>query len=275
MERRTAWAVAGVLGLVVLALVAAAVFPLSTSPPDRDAFSIADAEDIDSFELDGEITIDGERFIALEASVKEDGARYSVTDGGDEGLYTESYQPHPEADIYERTEGDKEHIDDIRERVLDDDDEEVVENGTKTLITVTNATVPDRDGTGEVVVEDLMEDTLGSASFFVNSLYSTEYERAEKRDGVRVYEPQSGWREGRNLYRISDTSGEVRVDAETGTLLSADVSVSLTDAGSYAEYLAVRVLADDEVETMETEYEFNGGDADPEPPDWFDDVRAE
>lgn len=81
------------------------------------------------------------------------------------------------------------------------------------------------------------EPVLGTASVFVNNLCVASYEQLET-DSSRVttYRPQSGWVETRVTYRMTDVSGTVRVDDETGAVTSANVSWTLTRGETYAQY---------------------------------------
>ena len=92
----------------------------------------------------------------------------------------------------------------------------------------------------------------------------------EGRDVV-VYEPQDGWYPSFGTlpeYRVIDSEGELYVDAETGTLLYADLSYTVVEASNYAEYFLEQWEEEDVLE-IEIRYEFSD-DGEVEQPEWAD-----
>ena len=116
----------------------------------------------------------------------------------------------------------------------------------------------------------------GTASVFINSLSVAGYET----DGTHssagiVYEPRSGWYDESETYRISGASGEVRADAETRVVRSANVSWKVTEpAGTYAEYVLVRLTSDDP-RAHKITFELNPNDTDLERPTWVGETDSE
>ena len=69
------------------------------------------------------------------------------------------------------------------------------------------------------------EPVSGTALVFIRSLSVAGYEPdGAGSSAITVYEPRAGWYEGTEPYRIAGASGEVRVDAETRAVKSANVS---------------------------------------------------
>ena len=115
----------------------------------------------------------------------------------------------------------------------------------------------------------------GTASVFVNTLFLAGYE-AEGSDSseVRVYEPQPGWYDGRETYRLTNAAGEVHADADTHVVRSANVSWDVTaPAGTYAEYALVR-FASDEPMTYRITFEFDSDDTKLERPVWVNGTNS-
>ncbi|WP_255171392.1 hypothetical protein [Natrononativus amylolyticus] len=75
-----------------------------------------------------------------------------------------------------------------------------------------------------------------------------------------MYEPQDAWRDGSRPYRLTNTGGEVHIDAETGEILAVDITYGMTRAETYADFH----LNDNETVTIEITYalDADGGDAD-------------
>jgi hypothetical protein len=83
----------------------------------------------------------------------------------------------------------------------------------------------------------------GTASVFVNNLWVAAYESTgTDSSGVTTYEPRPGWYEGRVVYRLTDVSGTVRADAETGAVTATNVSWTVTRGETYAHCALSRVL---------------------------------
>lgn len=268
METRTAGALIGVLAIFCLTLVVAAVYPISTSSahastPADERFEVGDGSD--AYRASGRIVVEGNVSLAFEGTVTTDGARYQLLE--EEGVTSEQYQASPNDPVYERlrikNESDAERM---RARITDDDARRLLhtertDNGV-TLIVAENGT-------------NLADEISGSASVFVRSLYVVGYERVDAdATDTAVYEPQDGWYDGTEPYRVTDATGTVSTKSETSKVESASVSWEVTvPAGNYAEYVLVR-LAGSAPRDYEIAYELEDGDTDIDRPGWVDDART-
>ncbi|QLD85286.1 hypothetical protein HWV23_05940 [Natronomonas halophila] len=270
MEPRTAGAIIGVLALCCLAFVLAAVYPGTTAEPHAAApaeerFTVGDA-DADAYRASGRIVVDGEKRLAFDGVVTADGARYHSLQ--EAGVRSEQYQASPNATVYERLEiDDAADAERLKNQILETEDRRLLSEESTTervsLVVASNGT-------------DVADEIPGSASVIVRSLHVTRYERVDGNSTeTAVYEPQNGWYEGTQPYRITDASGTVRTDAGTAAVESASVSWAVTDpAGSYAEYLLARLTGPDP-RVYEISYEFVPGDSNLDRPAWVDDARDE
>ncbi|WP_336134869.1 hypothetical protein [Natronomonas amylolytica] len=269
METRTAGVLIGALALCCLTLVVAAVYPVSTSSshanvPASERFEVGD--DADAYRTSGRIVVEGNVSLAFEATVTADGARYQRLE--EEGVTSEQYQASPSDPVYERLRiEDESDAERLRARITDDEARRLLHtertDDNVTLVVAENGT-------------DLAAEISGSASVFVRSLYVVGYERVDAdATDTTVYGPQSGWYEGTEPYRVTDATGTVSTGADTPTVESASVSWKVTDpAGSYAEYLLVRLTGPDP-RHYELAYEFEGGAVDLDRPAWVEDARDE
>lgn len=242
MDWRTARIIIGVLAVVCFGLVGSVVYPLSTSTPHAalpadEQFSVGDRE---TFSVDTRITVDGETELALDGTATVDGPRYMRMQFGSDSI-VETYQARPNGTVYNRITDRPESRADARRTSLESDtDQEIVretETDTGTVFVVrTNEST------------DFAAELSGSASVFVNSLQFTAYERVDDpdgRDGPSAFEPQNGWFNEASAYRITNASGQVRVDNTTGAVQSATVSWGLTQpADTYAHTRLARLFGD-------------------------------
>ncbi|MEA1932522.1 MAG: hypothetical protein U9O06_13385 [Euryarchaeota archaeon] len=242
MNWRTARLIIGILAVVCFGLVASVVYPLSTStphaslPPDEQ-FSAGDRE---AFSVETRLTVDGETTLALDGTATADGPRYMRLRWGSDSV-VETYQAGPNATVYTRiTDRSESRADSRRTAIESDADRELLretETDRGTVFVVrTNDSI------------DFAAELSGSASVFVNSLQLPAYERVAgpgEGDETATFEPQNGWFDEESAYRISDASGQVRVDSETGAVQSATVSWGFTQpADTYAHTRLARLFGD-------------------------------
>lgn len=267
MKRRTAGVLIGVLAVVCFGLVLSAVYPFTMTEPHAanapsGRFTVSET---DAFSATGSLVVDGQVRLALDGVVTADGAWYQrVVDGG---VVSAAYQPDATGPVYrKRTIAGSDNVEQQRELIAEDENRVLLGEGQDG----TNATVIVKEnGTG------VTQPVSGTASVFVNSLVVAGYE-AEETDSSdeTVFVPRSGWYNGREPYRITDASGEVRTDANTHVVTSANVSWDTTEpAGTYAEYLLVRSFSD-EPTTYRITFEFESGDAALEKPPWVRSNRS-
>jgi hypothetical protein len=261
MKRRTASVLIGILAVVCIGILLSAIFPLTTSNshavnPPSDRFTV---DDTDAYTASGSIVVEGEVKLAFEGVVTKDGAWYQRV--VEQDVVTESYQFSENGTVYHRrTIEGRDKATQQREQIVQDEDRVLVrENQDGDRVTF----VVEENGTG------VTEPVSGTASVFVNSLYATGYEiDGVDSTGDTIYEPRPGWYDDREPYRITNTSGEVYADAETHVVDSVNVSWERTaPAGSYAEYLLVRLLSDEPTAYRIT-LEVEPGSSELERPPW-------
>lgn len=267
MKRRTAGVLIGVLAVVCLGLVLSVMFPFATTDPHRadppsDRFTVSRT---DAYSASGSIVVDGRVRLAFGGVVTADGAWYQRVVDGD--VVSESYQPTANGTVYHKRtiEGD----DDARQqrKLIAESEDRVLVREERDGDHVTF--VVEENGTG------VTQPVSGTASVFVNSLSVVGYEAegADSAEGT-VYEPQSGWYDGRETYRVTDTSGDVRADADTHVVKSANVSWKVTaPAETYAKYVLIRSFSD-EPTTYRITFEFDSGDSDLDRPPWVVDANS-
>lgn len=268
MDGRTAGGVIGCLAVVCLLLVLSVVFPIATSEPHsakppEQWFRVGEAE---AYRATGSVVVDGETSLAFEGVVDGDGGWYRRLE--EDGLTSETYRAGANETVYERLTiergGSAERL---RDHVVDDEDRELVrEDRGRDRLTL----VVERNASGAA------DPVSGAASVIVNSLFVAGYDPVETDPStVAVYEPRGGWYGESEPYRVTSASGEVRADPETNAVESAHVSWDVTaTAGTYAEYVLVRLTGDDPT-THEITYEFDPGDHDVERPAWVDGADVE
>jgi len=268
MDSRTARLLSGVLALCCLALVFAAVYPFTTASPHSERpvderFTVPEASE---YRASGAIVVDGETALGFEGAVAADSGRYQFVDEGD--VRTEQYQASPDSPVYERivVESDG-STDRRRDQIRSDTDRELLrENRTGETVTFIV-----KRNSGEIA-----DNVAGTASVIVRSLYVTGYEReADESREVNVYEPQNGWYEGTETYRVTGAMGEVRTAHGSTAVRSATVRWDQTrPAGTYAESVLVR-LTGDAPRTYELSFEFDSGETRVNRPAWVADVRTD
>ncbi|SDD03116.1 hypothetical protein [Natrinema hispanicum] len=265
MNRRTAGVIIGMLTVVCLGLVFSIVYPPSTTELDyRDPFTSPETSE---YELSGEIVVDGELLVELEATVTANGSRYRSI-GSDEDL-TESYQESPGEDKYIRMKVRDGSVDQRIEQIENDDDRKLIREDRADeeviLVILENTT------------EDQADNIITNIELFTNVLQSTKYRQVDETAENRVYEPQDGWFGGHRFrpYRITDSAGQVIVDKDSYEVKSANVSWDRTsDTETYAQYLINRVIAD-ETETIDLRFESDTDVAETEVPQWVENAQEE
>lgn len=268
MESRTSRVLIGILVVVCLGLTVSVLYPFAMSEPHAtnspdEQFSVSTA---DAYSTSGSIVVDGEEKLAFEGVVTPGGAWYQKVI--EENVTSEEYQAAATGTVYERrTITGRDRANRLREEIVEDEDRVLVreeQNGDHvTFVVVKNTT-------------GVREPVSGTASVFLNSLFVAGYEALESdSSAVTVYEPQSGWYDGRRTYRITGASGTVHADADTHVVTSANVSWDVTTpAGTCAEYVLVRVFGD-EPTAYNIRFEFNPGKFDLERPTWVDETESE
>ena len=261
MRTRTAGVVVAVLAVCCLALVLAAVYPFTTMEPqanaDDETFTVDDAAE---YSATGSVVVDGETPLAFEGVATEDEGWYQRVE--QDGITSEEYRAELNGTVYERLEIKDEADAEHRRELIEDDEvrtivEETSDDGTVTLVVESEPSTDD-------------EPITGTATVFVNSLELAAYESvADESSESMTYEPQSGWYDGTRPYRITSPSGNVRADAETNAVESADVSWELTEAESYVEYVLIR-LTTDELSTQRIRFEYDADETELEEPAWVD-----
>jgi hypothetical protein len=244
MRERTTGLILGVLAVVCLGLILSVVYPFTTTTPHAAApaderFTVGDA---DAFSATGRIVVEGETRLAFDGAVAADGAWYERV--VDDDVVAEKYHP-PDGPVYRRftvegaaaAEQRRAHLTEAETQTVL---REVQDGECVTFVTRRNTT-------------QAREPVSGTASVFVNNLWVAAYEpTATDSSGVRTYEPQPDWYEGRVVYRLTDVSGTVRADGETGAVISANVSWTVTRAATYADYVFSTVLTSSSTESRTT-----------------------
>ncbi|WP_311172280.1 hypothetical protein [Halobellus ordinarius] len=255
------------LAVVCFSLVLSAVYPFTMTEPHAantpsDRFTVGET---DEFSATGSLVVDGQVRLAFDGVVTADGAWYQRVVDGD--VVAAAYQPNATGPVYrKRTIEGSDTAEQQRELIAEDEDRVLVGS--------------DRDGDSVAVIvkengTGVTQPVSGTASVFVNNLAVAGYEAegSDSSDGT-VYKPRSGWYDGREPYRVTDASGEVRTDANSHVVTSANVSWDTTEpAGTYAEYVLVRSFSD-EPTTYRITFEFESGDANLERPPWVRSNRS-
>lgn len=263
MKHRTAGALIGVLVILCGGLVVSIGYPVTTSEPHAatpsgEQFS---APTSGAFSATGSIVVDGDVNLAFEGVVTPNGTWYQKV--VEENVTSAEYRPTPNGTIYERlTIVGRDRASRVRQAILEDDDSDLVGESTngdrQTFLVERNTTV-----SGEPL--------SGTASVLVRSLAVAGYEASRPGStDVSVYEPRSGWYEGRATYRLSGATGELRVDPATNRVQSANVSWKVTSpAGTYLEYVLVRLTTDDPT-TYRITFQLEPGNYTHRRPSWID-----
>jgi hypothetical protein len=180
---------------------------------------------------------------------------------------SEKYHPSSTETVYERLRTSKrDRADRIREQITEDKNTTLVReyrDGDRFTFLV-------RENTTEH-----SEPVSGTALVFIRSLGVAGYEmHRSDASSATVYEPQSGWFGKSEPYRISKASGTLRAAPETHAVKSANVSWALTEpAGSYAEYLLVKLTSDHPTAHKIT-FDFNSTNTRLERPNWVEDIDS-
>ncbi|QGX93860.1 hypothetical protein EI982_03195 [Haloplanus rallus] len=265
MRERTAGLTIGVLAVVCFGLVLSVLYPFTTSSPDTansagERFTVGDA---DAFSATGRIAVEGETRLAFDGAVTTDGAWYQKV--VDDGVVSEEYHP-PSGPIYRRLTVEGVDAAEQRRARLTEDEDRTILRESRAGNCVTFVTTSETTSASEPV--------SGTASVFVNNLRVAAYETTETDStGVTTYEPQSGWYESRVVYRLTDASGTVRVDDETGTVTSANVSWTETRGETYAHYVLSTVLHSSSTESRTT-FAFDDTSPSLERPAWATDEET-
>lgn len=268
MKPLTGRVLIGILAVICLGLLFSALYPFTPSEPHAaispdEQFTVGNA---DAYSTTGSIVVDGGVSLAFEGVVRPDGAWYQKVI--EENVISEQYHPAAKGTVYERrTIVGRERGERLRKEIVEDEDSVLVReerNGDRVTF------ILKKKGSGGT------EPVSGTASVFVNSLYVAGFEPEKTgSSAVTVYEPQSGWYDAREAYRITNASGTVKADAETRAVTSAEVSWDVTTpAETYAEYVLVRSVSDDP-RTYSITFEFNPTEHDLERPTWVNETLSE
>ena len=151
----------------------------------------------------------------------------------------------------------------MREQIVVDDSQQLLEkdhaDGSATFVVASNSSnqTSEFPNPAAVVVQSLR----------VVSDAQTDTDTVE----ISQFKPQNGWYGESNGYRVTNATGELRVDAETNTVESASVSWDVTEpAGSYAEYVLTRSTSSDPT-AHEISFEFQTDDPKTDRPQWVPD----
>ena len=261
LKRRAAVALIGLLAVVCFGLLVSVAYPVGTSdpharnPPD-ERFTV---ESADAYSATGKIVVDGEVELAFEGVSTPDGSWYQRVRQGN--VTAEGYRPTANGTVYQRLAiSGRNRAEKRRAQIRQDGDRRLVgerlDGDGGTFVVERNAS----GGTDPVA---------GTASVIVNSLFVAGYEATGTGSPAgTVYEPRSGWYDGRKPYRITGTSGEVRTGTDGRTVTSANVSWDVTaPAGTYAKYRLVR-LTSDEPTTVRITFELDPDGETLERPAW-------
>jgi len=250
MNARTAGTLIGVLLVVCFGLALSAVYPFTTSEPhaaqpSEERFTVNTSG---AYSVSGSLVVDGEEQRTFEGIVNGDGAWYLKVVS--EEVTSEKYKPIANGTVYQRLTIEGRDRAERREQIIREDEDSILvrqdQVGDKTTFII------EKNTTGAT------KPISGAASHVISSLSIAGYKAAGTDvSGLPIYEPQSGWYEKGRTYRITEASGEVRVDPETRTVKSANVSWEFTEpAGTYAEYVLAR-LTDDDPATHRITFERN------------------
>jgi len=265
MNRYAAGASAGVV-VVCLTVALSFVYPFALSDPHaatppEDRVTVGER---DAYSVTGRIVYEGQTVAALDGTVAADGAWYQRR--REDGIVTETYRPSGSDTVYERRSiDDRDVAEGHRDWIADDEARELRSwNRTAdgvTLVVAENATDP-------------TEQVSGVASVFVRNLFVVAYERTDSSNGT-LYRPQPGWYSGTEPYRVVTATGQVRADAETNAVMSANITLAVQESvRTYAEYAFAR-LTGASPETQRVTVEFDTDDHTLHRPAWVEEAMAE
>jgi hypothetical protein len=256
------------VGLVVVNLGAVATIAYPFSEMDhRPASEPFEHEGGEEYRVVANITTDGTTSFAVEGVVTSSGERYVVVQ--EEHVRTERYRN--DGVQFERTVVEGEQADRMLRQMKSDPDREVVDT-SRVGETVTVVTVADDPRA------DLAAELDGTVSIVTTQLRLAGYEpvgRSDRppanvgNDTLRL-RPLSGWYDGSQPYRLTDTSGEVRVETGTNHLVAAAVHWDLTrNTDTYLHYLLNR----QHTVTQRVTYRYETENVSVETPDWVEAAR--
>lgn len=265
--RRLLQAVAVALVAFNLVIVAMVAYPLSEMDP-RPAAESFEHEGGEQYRVAANITTDGTTSLSVEGAVTTSGERYVKIE--EENVRTEQYQ-NDSGTVFTRTVVTGEQADRFLEHVRSNPDREIVEMN-RDGETVTVVSVDDDPET------DLADELPGTVSVVTTQLRLARYEPAERADRTSAdaestsqeLRPQNGWYDGSRSYRLTNTSGTVRVEPGTNELESATVRWDLTrNTDTYLHYL----LSSRHTVTQRVTYRYETDDVSIETPDWVEAAR--
>lgn len=267
MRNRTAGLLIGMFGLCCLGLLLSVAYPVTPAEPHAETpaaeqFAVPDAE---QYSMTGQIIVDDEVAFGFEETVTASEKRYQYIDWGNSR--TEQYHSGSSEPIYIRHVMDAEaNVDAMRDQITADDAQELRRedrsDGRVIFISTKNSSDPSVE-------------FQNPAAVVVQSLQPVAYEQAADRTGGTVdFAPQAGWYGESDGYRITNTTGEVRVDTKTHAVRSASVSWEVTNpANSYAEYV-LHSLGSDAPTTHEMVFDIREDDPELREPPWVADAQG-
>lgn len=261
-RRRLLWGVVALLAVVNLGLIGSVFYPFTLAEPDVDGVGdelVLASDPPSAYDGQFELTVDGERREFVSATV--DGERaYARSYIWQVDTTIESYRESDVERAYARyTSGEHDHAELIDSLRLHD--ETILRNETDGERTVVLTAVPEKN---------VSRAASSQFDHRTSPLWITSYRHVRTEDGVEVYEPENGWFEGSTSYRVTNASGQVRVDAETDEVLGADVTLDLTTGvTSYVEYLRER----DDTRTVSVTFDATERTQAFEPPEWVTTAR--
>ncbi|WP_254864120.1 hypothetical protein [Halovivax gelatinilyticus] len=279
-RRRIAIVGAGCLLVVgaVTGLLLAYPFSTVTHDPYESEFDTsALPSDDDSFAIDETIRIyeDGDFALELETGFAVDGEHVSLEtewDVADETTRTVRYTDlDGEWDATRSWTDSADTYEGWLEHAGENETIEPVDDGYVSLDTSTDPSS----------IEDQFESTwfVGTDPLLSQLSFERVDETAIGDRSVDVFEPETGWYErvvsGTTVdeYRVTDAEGAVYADAETGALVSVEVTFSVVDASNYAAYVYERLDGGDSY-TAELSYAVTD-EATVERPAWADEPAAD
>lgn len=249
------------LNLVLIAMV---VYPLSETD-HRPLTRSFDHRENGEYRVAASITVDGEAALAVVGVVTASGERYMKV--RQRGVVSERYQNDSTDGVeFERTVVDDDRADRMLQQRESDPDREIrsTDRNHETLTVVTVTDDPDTD---------MAEEISGPVSVVTTQLRLASYEPVDASDtgDKERLRPQSGWYNGSEPYRLTNTSGEVTIESETNVLYAAEATWDLTpNTDTYLHY----VMNSDNTATQEISYQYDSQNVSFEPPAWVATAQA-
>lgn len=273
MDSTRCWAFAGLLCVLLIGVLGLLVYPFSTvthDPYENELGAGTLPSNESSFRIEEEIQIsaDGGRSVELHSRFAVDGeeVRYETDVIDEDGTTATSRYTDLEAE-WRATRSWTDSADTYEGWLEHGDENETIEAGEDGYTRLATGADPPS-------IEAQFEGhyTLGTEPLL--SELAFEFAGEETVDGrtVAVYEPKNGWYErvvrGETVdaYRVTDADGLVHLDGETGALVAAQLSATLSDGSNYAEYVAAQWRGDGS-RSIELTYDVRD-DAGVERPDW-------